>query len=274
MQDKIIAVLKIIEQKHNVEILYACESGSRAWGFDSKDSDYDIRFVYVRKTKDYLTVFPNEQLHIDHNNSKVCKDFLKHELDFVGWDAKKVFYQFSKGNPDMISWFFSPIVYKFSKRALITFKQLGSQFFKQKAAYYHYMHMAQKNYNQYIKNPELETVKVKKYLYVLRPLLACMWIELYRTEPPMIFEKIYSDATINKKLTKEMVYFLIIELIYEKRHGIELGERPRMKDLDTFCEKYIQYYSTLAGNINVKELIENSYQNLDKSFRNLVSLYN
>lgn len=271
MKDKIKDIITILEKTHEIQILYACESGSRAWGFDSKDSDWDIRFVYLRRKRDYLTVFPNEQLHIDHNNSEVCKNFLKYDLDFVGWDIKKVLYQFSKGNPDMISWFFSPIVYKYNENFTNTLRDLGNEFFKKKAAFYHYMHMAQKNYNQYIANPETNNIRIKKYLYVIRPILACMWIETYGTEPPMIVENIYNDRVINKSLCDMMVYIPIIELIAAKKAGIELGEGPRRPMLDGFCEGMMKHYKTIA---DITIVSEPDYNKLDDLFKHIVSLYN
>lgn len=58
MRERIIELLHSIEAEHGVKVLYACESGSRAWGFASPDSDYDVRFVYVRPLEDYLSLVP------------------------------------------------------------------------------------------------------------------------------------------------------------------------------------------------------------------------
>lgn len=273
MKEKIQSILKIIEQKHGMRILYACESGSRAWGFDSKDSDWDIRFVYVRPKEFYLSVFPNEKLHLDHNNSEVCKKFLDYELDFVGWDIKKVLYQFSRGNPDMISWFFSPIVYRANENAHDIFKSAGKGFFKSKAAYYHYIHMARGNYNQYIKNPEGNLVNTKKYLYVLRPLLACMWIEQFNNEPPMFFENIYNNEKIKELLLQNNVYHSIVKLILEKKNGTELDRRPREPSLDSFCETWLDYYANKAQQVQARELTDDDCEFLDNTFRFMLKFF-
>lgn len=271
MKDKILSILSILEKKHNITILYACESGSRAWGFESIDSDYDVRFVYVRNPDKYLTVFPDKELHIDGNNSKVCKSFERHNLDFVGWDIKKILYHFSKGNPDMISWFFSPIIYYVETDTLEELRKLGTKFFKQKAAYYHYMHMAEKNYNQYIYNPTNYTVRLKKYLYVLRPIIACMWIEMYNTEPPMVFENIYNNQFIRPMLEVEGVYDTLIALISDKRKGIELGEQPRLPILDKFCEAKLKYYKSIVGDSKVIDVTKKEHEELDSIFRNILT---
>jgi len=91
-----------IEQEQDVRILYACESGSRAWGFESKDSDYDVRFIYVKPLDWHLTVEPQRD---------VIEAMLPHDVDLAGWELKKALHLFHKGNTSLIEWLHSPIVY-------------------------------------------------------------------------------------------------------------------------------------------------------------------
>lgn len=263
MTEKILKVLELIEQKHNIRIIYACESGSRAWGFESKDSDWDIRFVYVSNLDSYLSIFPIGSDVLDTNNSELIKNMNKFDLDFVGWDIRKVLYQISKGNPDLISWFYSPIVYRFAENAqVIKFHTLG--FFKPVSAYYHYLHMATRNYNQYIRNPDGPLVNTKKYLYVLRPILACVWIELIKSIPPMKFEDIYTNKII-KDYMGYTVYDEICQLIFNKMSGIELDEQERSSVLDNWVEKQFIRYEQKAKEIDFK--IKMEYQDLEKTFK-------
>lgn len=251
MTKKIQETLLLIEQAHQVKIIYACESGSRAWGFESKDSDWDIRFIYVSQLDHYLSVFPNIQDVLDINNSSIIKDIIKHQLDFVGWDISKVLFNLSKGNPDLISWFLSPIVYKKQDNYYDVIHILAMEFFKPISTYYHYLHMATKNYNQYIKNPEEDVVNTKKYLYVLRPILACIWLELTGLIPPMKFNMIYESPYIQQYLgaliTKE-----IEELVLKKKNNLELDKQQRNSILDKFIEKEIIKYTNLVKNINLE----------------------
>lgn len=92
-----------IEEKENVKVLHAVESGSRAWGFASPDSDYDVRFIYVRRKEDYLRI--NEP-------RDVIEWQLDELLDINGWDLKKALIQFHRGNATLFEWTNSPIVYK------------------------------------------------------------------------------------------------------------------------------------------------------------------
>jgi uncharacterized protein len=266
MREKIIEIISLIEAMHDVEIIYACESGSRAWGFESENSDWDIRFIYTRKVEDYLTIYPEGSLTLDTNSSELIKKFDKYELDFAGWDLKKVLFQLSKGNPDLISWLQSPIIYKSSKFVDPLFS-LSMEFFKSVSAYYHYVHMAERNFNQYIKNPEGELVKRKKYLYVLRPLINCMWIELFKSAPPMLFENVYENKYIRPQLENRSVYRSLINLIQMKRDGDELDLMPRLSGIDDFCEDLITIYKEKALTEKTQDV---DYNKLNEIFKSII----
>ena len=86
--------------------MWACESGSRAWGFPSVNSDYDVRFVYLRRTEDYLRASPLRD---------VIEIPISDELDISGWDLPKALGLFRKSNPPLLEWLQSPIVYQQEK---------------------------------------------------------------------------------------------------------------------------------------------------------------
>ena len=92
-----------IESVHNVSILYAVESGSRAWGFASPDSDFDVRFLYVRPVLDYLRIRPMRD---------VIELPLTGDLDTNGWDIVKALNLFRSSNPALLEWLRSPIIYR------------------------------------------------------------------------------------------------------------------------------------------------------------------
>ena len=102
MHKRIVESLRQIECEEDVTILYACESGSRAWGFESTDSDYDVRFIYLRKTPWYLTI---------QNKRDVIERPISDELDIAGWDLPKALGLFRKSNPPLLEWLRSPVVY-------------------------------------------------------------------------------------------------------------------------------------------------------------------
>ena len=164
-----------IEAKENVRILHAIESGSRAWGFASPDSDYDVRFVYVRRKEDYLKL--NEP-------RDVIEWQLDEVLDINGWDLKKALLQFARGNATLFEWSGSPIVYRTTPEwKKIT--EVSKQYFSEKSAVYHYYGTANKTYHEYLTGGK---VRYKKYFYALRPLMASMYIEEKHMAPPVLFD--------------------------------------------------------------------------------------
>ena len=165
MKDTIQKELAQIEQTQNVRILLAVESGSRAWGFASPDSDYDVRFIYVRPKDAYLRL----QKHRD-----VIELPINDALDINGWDLTKTLRLLHKSNPTLFEWGASPIVYLETDFAA-RFKSVMGRYFSSKRGLYHYIHMAAGNYREYIKG---DMIKAKKYFYVLRPVLACFLILL------------------------------------------------------------------------------------------------
>ncbi len=166
-----------IEQQHQVKILLAVESGSRAWGFASPDSDYDVRFIYARPAKEYLRVDP-------------VADVIEWQLDEVfdinGWDLKKAMLAFGKGNPNLMEWTNSPIVYR-EAAEWAQVREVARRFFSEKSALCHYYGTANKTLKAFLMS---DRIRYKKYFYALRPLLCCRWIERFHEAPPMEFGKL------------------------------------------------------------------------------------
>ncbi|ACO03574.1 MAG TPA: nucleotidyltransferase domain-containing protein [Persephonella sp.] len=224
MQDLIRQKLKNIEKNHNIKILYACESGSRAWGFESPDSDYDIRFIYVEKLDYYLSI----------EQKRDTIEIIDGELDFVGWELKKALFLLRKSNPSLIEWLNSPRVYLKDEEFYKKIKKLMEKSFNPKSLMYHYFHMAKSNYREYLKG---DLVKVKKYFYVLRPIFALNWIQDKKRIPPIEFEILLNGVHISDKVKLE-----ILKLLKEKKNTKELDLRPKIKILNEFIEKNIDYY--------------------------------
>jgi len=124
-----------IERRENVKIIYACESGSRAWGFASKDSDYDVRFVYIRPVEEYLRL---------DNPSDVIEAELNEVYDINGWDIKKLFGLLYKSNPVIYEWNGSPVVYRTTEEWKKVQEILG-ECFLETATLHHYKGMAKNN---------------------------------------------------------------------------------------------------------------------------------
>lgn len=170
--------LRELEATHQIRILYACESGSRAWGFPSPDSDYDVRFIYARAIIDYLNIIEVKDV-IDLPVNEV--------LDIGGWDIKKALKLFLKSNSGLFEWLQSPVVYMDDYGFAGELRHLMPKYFSPKGAGSHYFSLVLNTVNNDLQG---EQFKLKRYFYALRSLLACKWITDKQTLPPMEFEKL------------------------------------------------------------------------------------
>ncbi|PFH09784.1 hypothetical protein BCF11_2187 [Collimonas sp. PA-H2] len=220
------ATLAQVETEHAVKILFACESGSRGWGFASPDSDYDVRFIYIHQPDWYLTVFPGRDV-IELPISEV--------YDVSGWDLRKTLGLLRNGNATLVEWLSSPVVYHADPAFLSTIRAVAEQVSRPDRSFHHYLHMAKKNYREYLQG---EMVRLKKYLYVLRPLLACIWIEQRRGAVPMRFQDLV-DAIISDAALKNA----IAELLVIKRRAKESEHAPAMPLINQFIEHALQRFS-------------------------------
>ncbi len=218
MRTAILDRLQRIETEEGVQVLFAVESGSRAWGFASEDSDYDVRFVYVRPVRNYLRVSPLRD---------VIELPLEGMLDINGWDMFKALTLFRKFNPPLLEWLHSPIIYAEPGDFAARLRELSRDHFSAKRVTYHYLSMAKNQYKSYIEDkPE---VVAKKYLYALRPLICIRWIEQHRTPPPTALQARLDGIELANEIRAKLS-----ELILRKRGGQELGAGPADAELNAF----------------------------------------
>ena len=215
------AKLREIEERENIRILHCIESGSRAWGFASPDSDYDVRFIYVRPAEFYLRL---------DKTRDVIEWQLDDTLDINGWDLQKALRLLHSSNPTLFEWNGSPIVYKTTPEWAEISAVIGA-YFQKKAGLYHYLSIAKKNYREYLRGEE---VRLKKYFYVLRPLLACRWILQKRTPPPMLFS-VLAEECLDEKLVPA-----VNELLRKKMETPELGLGPRVDVINDYLDGSIE----------------------------------
>lgn len=214
----VLAALERIEQEHGVRVLYACESGSRGWGFSSPDSDYDARFIYVHPQSWYLTV--NEATGPGGPQRDVIELPISDDLDVCGWDLRKTLRLVAKANPTLSEWLRSPVVYRQDDAATTALGTLSEQAYSPLATWHHYRSMAEGNFRGYLRG---ERVRTKKYLYVLRPVLACLWIESFGTPPPMAFEVLLDNLLPDGSIREAIDALLVI-----KRRSAEVEDGPRV----------------------------------------------
>ena len=232
MIDEIKKELANLENGGEIKILLAVESGSRAWGFESGDSDWDVRYIYVQRLDWYLKID-------DLKDSQ--EEMLPNDLDLAGWELKKALKLFRKSNPPMLEWLRSPIVYLEQFSTAEKLREMSENYFNAKSCMYHYLSMARNNFREFLQK---DSVKSKKYFYVLRPVLACDWIKENNSFPPMEFQKL-----VDSQVKDEKVKFEIAELLKRKMAGEELKEEPKIEILNDFLESKIEFHKDYVEQI-------------------------
>jgi hypothetical protein len=249
MENEIKKTLQQIEKLNGIKILFAVESGSRVWRLESKNSDYDVRFVFIRPKKDYLRITR-------------LKDVVEHkidDIDIVGFDIYKFMNLLLASNPTAIEWLQSDIVYidrLYVKKKLFTFIENN---YNPTALYYHYKSMGKQNYLKYIKS--LDYLSYKKYLYAMRGLLNAQYVVDKNQIPPINFNEI-----VNQMNEINVIKNKLLNIIYLKKHGQEENRVGVIKEFDNYIEHMLKKDEILIDR-HVKD-----YQKLQKMLFELLGV--
>jgi len=176
-------LLHTMEQEHNVTVLFAIESGSRVWGFDSANSDYDVRFVYVHRPHAY---------HSIQTAPETLSDTWQ-RMDLVGWDIRKLAFLLSRNNVSAIEWAMSPIVYLDMYNSIYTVRDVANRIFNPFDVISHHMGLVYSRYNKAIKGRE--AIRIKDYLYILRSMYSILYVEQELSAPPLNIHELHSRLT-------------------------------------------------------------------------------
>jgi uncharacterized protein len=206
------ARLSEIVARDRVDILLAVESGSRAWGFPSPDSDYDCRFIYVRRRDDYMALFPARDV-IELPTDAV--------LDVNGWDLAKALRLLIKGNAVVIEWLTSPFVYRGEAAFRDETLNLAREAVRPAAIARHYLHLGERQRRTYF--ADTRAVPIKKIFYALRPAVALRWLRLHRGESvaPMHFQTLVRESDLPANVS-----VIVDDLLARKAVTRELGAGP------------------------------------------------
>ena len=233
MKNKILQYLQQIQDENEIEILLACETGSRAWGFPSPDSDYDVRFIYRHKKDWYLSL--NEQ------KDTIEKIYENNEFDLSGWDLKKSLNLLWKSNPPLLERIQSPIIYISDTEFLNGINDLAQHSYSKIATMHHYLSMSKKMYSEVKDSP---TIKLKKLFYALRTAFACKWIMDKDEIPPIVFQKMLKELEIEENV-RQRIYELIDLKATKNEDYIHIEEVL----INNLIENYIQDAEKVANSL-------------------------
>lgn len=233
VRDVIYERLRAVEQERNLRIIFACESGSRAWGFASNDSDFDVRFIYVRPASDYLKLRPP----VDAFDQQ-CED----DFDLAGWDIRKTAELMRKSNGPLFEWLDSPIIYEQDGDLSARLAALRDEYFDPKKTVYHYLSLAGGVWKKYL--ADVEQPVRKKYLYTLRPLACVKYIAQHGHMPPTTF-----DAVLDKIDLPAETRQAIDSLVADKKANRELGVGPTDTVLNRWITQILEEGEAIAKSL-------------------------
>lgn len=250
MLNKIQDTLNQISEGEKVKILFACESGSRAWGFASPDSDYDVRFIYLQPKEYYLSV---------DEKKDVIELPVNEILDVSGWDVRKALRLFRSSNAVIYEWLQSPVIYSAETGFQKSLWTMAPDYFSLRAGMHHYLSMT---VNTFQNDLQTDEVKLKKYFYALRPILACKWISEKHEVPPMVFQELLTIIQSDKEIVNRINTFLEMKNVSDEKKIVS-----RDDILNGFIQTEIHRYDQIAKTLSGKEV---NSQKLNDFFRSLV----
>jgi hypothetical protein len=250
MKQKIITQLHAIEKEHGVRILFACESGSRAWGFPSKDSDYDVRFIYVHPRDWYLSI---------DEKRDVIELPIDDILDISGWDLRKSLRLMRKSNSPLLEWISSPVLYHVWSPGMECLQKLARRSFLPETSCHHYLSLAKKSIEKIERS---KNGVVKTYMYAIRSVLCCDWIVKNLTQPPIRLNDLL-DGIKGESDFKEM----LLDLVEQKKNETEAFSIIRSKTLESFLNRTMLEVEVIIPK-NDKKLDPDVF---DEEFRLLLS---
>jgi uncharacterized protein len=228
VRTEIIRRVHAAEAEHRVKVLLAVESGSRAWGFESPNSDFDARFIYVHERDWYFSI---------DDRRDVIEYPIVDDIDLNGWELRKALRLFRSSNPTFVEWIQSPIVYLEHGPFATTCRSLLPAIYSRLRGIHHYRSMAKTNFRGYLRE---NLVPLKKYFYVLRPLLAVRWLEAYGRPAPVEFRKLVHLIDDQPALVQD-----VHELLERKRTAPEMGLAPRVATIHSFIEAELRRLEVL-----------------------------
>jgi predicted nucleotidyltransferase len=198
--------------QYDCRILFAGESGSRAWGLSSPDSDYDVRFIYAHYAKWYLSI---------EDHRETIETVFPDDIDFAGYELRKALRLFSACNIPINEQIQSPVLYGGDPVFLEKFQSLIPLYFNKKRALFHYVNIASQTMSQAVKGL---SVGLHRFFYIVRPLLACEWIEAHDSMPPTEFQKLLEEDFLPLPSMNEVTDMMQRKAVAVERETVMLSK--------------------------------------------------
>ncbi|MEM7371766.1 MAG: nucleotidyltransferase domain-containing protein [Bacteroidota bacterium] len=250
MRQEILDGMSSIEAENGFSVLFACESGSRAWGFASSDSDYDVRGIFAYPRDNYLSIVPRRD---------ICSRTLPGDLDISCWDIRKALSHFRKSNATLFEWLQSPIFYLDRQNFRDRLWEMRESYFAPRVALHHYLGIAK----GVLLRLEGEQIRIKQYFYILRPLLAAEWIAKTQQPPSVEFADLFEQATLSAGIRT------IIQELWDQK--IQVTEKDSISLIPELQAYIVQAWEALDEASQQYEKRETKVEPLNELFRDMLA---
>jgi len=255
MHSTILSHLEDIERKHNVRVLLAVESGSRARGLFSDESDWDLRFVYVNSLDWYLNV---------NEGRDVIEEMFDDDIDMVGWELRKTLRLFQKSNPSLMEWLHSPVIYRADEVFLSRMRALEPKYFNPIKTMYHYESLYIKHDKRYLQD---SANPLKRFLHYLRGILSCRWLEEHKTMPPVLFSELVQATVENDSIRQKINELIALKQQTKQNDNLEV-DASLVEYARHLADHFEQTISSYRPDINHT----GDSSDLDKLLRDMVMI--
>ena len=235
MENVILGHLHAIEQEHDVKVLLAVATGSRAWGWDSPSSDWDVRFIYVHKPEWYFKI---------ESQRDVIEKMTDDNVDLAGWELRKALYLLKRNNPSLLEWLNSSTVFCSDEEFGCRIHEIEANFFNPVKSMYHYNGMYNKYNERYFGE---DGFPIKGFIYYLRGVLSCKWIETRMSLPPTRFSDLL-DATVEDQKIRSM----IDDVIKIKKGLLKSDKQVVDASLVDYAHRLAEYYNSVIGSFRAE----------------------
>lgn len=248
MKTKIVNQIKRLEAERDITVLLACETGSRAWGFPSPDSDYDVRLIYMHRKNWYLSLSPKrDHIHVMFDNKLI---------DISAWDLRKSLHLLYRSNAALLERIQSPTTYMYQPKFKAELEALADDFYAPIAVMYHYLSLAKKM--MYEIHLTESNFNLKKLFYALRSSLVCKWVLEKKHRPPISIFDLLKELEIPNSILER-----IYELIEVKTSKKEAYYHPKVPEILAYIDGVIENSTKYVGNLSGAK---NKSQKLDDFF--------
>jgi hypothetical protein len=258
MRIKVMDKLHEIEQGEHVKILYAVETASRAWGFASENSDWDVRFIYVHSLPWYVSIAQQRDVIEYMSDDRM--------LDMVGWDLKKALALMRHDASSINEWLHTPLTYCCDEVFLNRMLQLEKACFSPKQGVNHYFGFARHMATEKVTS-QLTTMKY--ILYFVRVLLACRWIEAKLSPPPVPFIELIQTMVADDSIKTKLLH-----LINKKKASMELDTALIDSLLMDYAKGLYQYYTENIRHLDLPADKPNVEKEMDELLLDMVRTIN